>query len=421
MGTAGPLRGDLRSGAGKAKLFKHVIEICTLVGNTRGPAYTESLLLSLREAMRQHDVVTLNMESNDGSVRLAADLSAHLRSYFLHEFQDAYPGTTARKITARTAESTKYKFAIGLRPDVLPIRDFDEFRDSVDQRFTDPMAGLLAALRTGPSGRLNCSLALELRRPTPRRFRSAERTAVRLLRGFRSRRLRKLYILTTAHPRTAVRLFGRAIGVMAKRSMGTDTKAKTREPIFECFLTVRIETNAPEQIAKRRYREILAALARFNKEASFVEQKHDHRRRRGFVLTAREIATLWHPLTAPGDAVSRMQRSTFREIEPPVLTSKKESFGQTVLGRACYREQRNTAPVESPAWPHARALFRISSDEISQREELEKAAVEEEWSVLRLWEESKKVRGGLTKAVGGSRAIEGCGLFCHGIIESIGL
>lgn len=323
-----------------------MIEIRTPAGNTRGPAYTETLLLSLHEALEPADVVALNMQSRDGSVSLTAGLPAHLRSFFLHEFQDAYPGTVVKKINKRPATVCEYQFALRLLPDVFRMRDFDDFRDSVDQRFTDPMAGLLAALRTGQSGRLNCSLELEVRRSTNHWRRSIERTAKRLSMGFRNRRLRKLYSQATAHRHPAIRWCGRVIGTIARRSSNVEPEAKTSEALFECFLTVLIQTDAPEAIAVRRHREIVAALARFNKEATFVEEKYDHRQRRGFALTAKEIATLWHPLTASGDAVSRMLRSTFREMEPPaVLASMKDSFGATVLGRACYREQRNQCHI----------------------------------------------------------------------------
>lgn len=49
-----------------------------------------------------------------------------------------------------------------------------------------------------------------------------------------------------------------------------------------------------------------------------------------------------------GDAVSRMQRSLFREIEPPVVLASRKGtvWSETVLGRVTYRQQRNQFGID---------------------------------------------------------------------------
>lgn len=347
-GTAGPLRGDVQSGAGnKVRPHQHLIEIRTPVGSTRGPAYTESLLLSLHKALQQQDCVVLGLRSSQGTASLTAEVPPHLRSFFLHEFQDAYPGINVRPVREDEVP-TEYIYALRLAPDIFRIRDYEQFYDTVDQRrFTDPLAGLLAALRTSPSGRLNCSLELLIRRPSDRWQRSVECIAERLKAGFYSRRMRKWYLRTTGSHRGFIRLLGRYIGKITRQYDQPQPESKVDEPVFECFLTIRIKTDVEKAAADQRSREISSALARFHGDAKFVAAPFALNRRRGFAMTSREIATIWHPLTASGDAVSQFQRSTFREIEPPEeVTLKKENFGDTVLGRVIFRQQRNQCRIQ---------------------------------------------------------------------------
>ena len=67
----------------------------------------------------------------------------------------------------------------------------------------------------------------------------------------------------------------------------------------------------------------------------------------GVLLSAREIATLWHPLTHSAESVSRVQKSEFRELEPPlILSSRKRTTDETLLGRVKFRQQRNQFGIE---------------------------------------------------------------------------
>jgi len=127
------------------------------------------------------------------------------------------------------------------------------------------------------------------------------------------------------------------------RSPSSEPFDKLNDPLFESWLTIAIAAPADaEDVAQRKLREVAGAFGRFTSDAAFVAVAGMRRPKRGFLLTAREISTLWHPLTASGDAVSRMQRSAFKELEPPVcLASRKGRGDETVLGRVQFRQQRN--------------------------------------------------------------------------------
>ena len=126
--------------------------------------------------------------------------------------------------------------------------------------------------------------------------------------------------------------------------IAADMQDKADDQLFECRLLIHIFANCSAvSIAERRLREIAGTFGRFtNGNTGFVATDAHSRFRRGFLLTPKEVATLWHPLTVSADTVSRVDRSTFREVEPPIgLGSRTRTAGDTMLGRLKFRQQRN--------------------------------------------------------------------------------
>ncbi|MCA9000226.1 MAG: ATP-binding protein [Planctomycetaceae bacterium] len=335
---------------GRETLVNMLLEIRPPVGNTRGPLYTESLLRALHRANSQRRKVSLQLRGIDGGVGLAVSCPDELRVLFLQELQDAYPGVTVRPIRAETGSHLKtWSTAIRLSPDVLPLRTYGAFLDETDKRqFADPLGGLLSAIRSGHSGRISSHLELIIRPATLGRQRQAKSIHHRQAR-FRTASVSRWYLYWSTHPCWIGRMSARLLywGLPARSDEPTEVSSKAAEPLFECWLvvTTRVPRNA-SYIGRKRLREISGALGRFHQDgASFLASKprrwKRRLRRRGFLLSAREIATLWHPLTQAVEGVSRVQLSEFRELEAPVRLTSKEGRGETVLGQLKFRQQRN--------------------------------------------------------------------------------
>lgn len=335
----------------KIQLFMQ-LEIRSPTGNTRGPLAMESLLRAVHRAGSARDELKLRLRSQQGTVGLTAELPDALRVLFLQELQDAYPGTVIVTVPPSVADDVVVKQAsLRLLPDVGCMRTFEAFLDVTDGRqFSDPLAGLLSAIRTGSSGRIECEIELALHTPTDRRLRHASRMQRRLLAGFTNPFMRRCYVSGAMHHRWLVRRGAALLGRISRRKPTPfDGADKLAEPLFECRLTVTVRATADgTAAAERKLREAVGTFGRFNSDATFMASTKPTSPRRGFLMTAKEVATLWHPLTASGDAVSRMQRSSFREIEPPVgLASRKgTAWDETVLGRVHYRQQRNQFGID---------------------------------------------------------------------------
>ncbi|MEZ6055472.1 MAG: DUF87 domain-containing protein [Planctomycetaceae bacterium] len=314
-------------------------------GNTRGPLHTESLLRAIHRA--DAAPIHLQLRSREGSVGMSVDLPDDSRVLFLQELQDAYPGTTVQsRRDDERPERNDWSTSLRLSPDIWSMRTFEEFLDTTDGRqFADPVAGLLSAIRTGHSGRLECQLDLMLQPATERRVRQGMRVQRRVRAGFRRAVCGRWYVKWATSHRRRARFWSVVLRYFCRRGSSPSLEPcdKLIEPLFECWLTISVVASIDaEEVAQRKLREVAGAFGRFTSDARFVVVTGTRRPTRGFLLTTKEIATLWHPLTASGDAVSRMQRSEFKEIEPPVsLASKKGRGDETVLGRVQFRQQRN--------------------------------------------------------------------------------
>ena len=324
------------------------LEIRSSVGNTRGPLAMESLLHSVLRAAQPDDAFQLRMRSRQGTVGLTVEVPDNLRLLFLQELQDAYPGTVVHKLNNDTPELNLVQQAdLQVSPDVNCIRTFDAFLDVTDGRqFSDPIGGLLSAIRTTSSQQMECEIELSLKPATNRRLRQAGRLQQRLIRGFRSSRTEKRYVTAAMNSRwdhqLRAMILGRVTRSGRRRQLTVD---KLAEPLFECRLFVKVYATADDaKAAGRKLREAVGVFGRFNSDAMFVacSTTNTSRCHRSFLLTAREVATLWHPLTASGDAVASVQRTTFRELEPPVILTSREGRGrrEIVVGRLQFRRQR---------------------------------------------------------------------------------
>jgi len=310
-------------------------------GNTRGPVYTESLLRTLHTANRKRLPVTFVIAATSVGSGLAIQCPRELRTLLLQELQDAYPGTNVRPEEGiELPESAR--LYVTKTCDGLPLTTFDAFTDETDRRqLADPTLGLLSALRTTADHRVPCRLELQVRPAAMRRVRHAE-WLHRMQQRLPTPMMRLCFIRLLRSDRLVVRTVGRLFGLLALKRDGSHCTELPSEALFECELVLTASSEASAaQIAGKRLEEVGATLGRFNNtDVQLVLRRN--RPRRAFLLSAKEVASIWHPLTASGDAVSRMRRNMFREVEPPLgLTSKKGSGGETILGRLQFRQQQN--------------------------------------------------------------------------------
>lgn len=312
--------------------------------NERGPQHVVSLLRSVHQLNKTRMPLTLEIASGEGSPGLFIETPAELRNAFLSELGDAYPGATIQVARRDLGEDChRYETALRLTPDVLPIRTYRDFEESPDREFADPITGLLSSVRTGRDQRVCAAIRLIIRPVRRPRHNHAQRILERLRRRWLSEWLRQLYAVWSSSPSLLLRVLGGFLACMGTREQTVAARdpgrRKLQQHLFECWL--RIETQGPPDamaVFGQKHRELRSALGRFTSEEAMFRRSNPGSKR-GFLLSAEEIATLWHP---PMGTVrsARMAMALIREVEPPLFLPKPDEPDVTELGRVQFRQQR---------------------------------------------------------------------------------
>ena len=305
---------------------------------------------SLQHGNQRREPVTLGFTMLGEQVGLFCEFPPELRRTVLDHLQDAYPECAFKTMepdSIAVPEGWRSSVRrVRLTPDVLPMKQYRVFEDTLERSLADPVTGLLSAVRVTDNQASRSTIELTFRPCRVRRKRQAQRI-VEVYRGkfaFDWINDRYLSAATAAArwPRLLAWLVGWTAITSATEGGGV---GKLEDPLFECELTLRVDapqekgTAADSQLAR-----LAGAFGPFAHEwprfAAGPVRRRSPARQRGFLLSAGEIATLFHPPVSTV-SVSRMDRSAFRELEPPVmLPSKADDYDVTELGRVKFRGQR---------------------------------------------------------------------------------
>ncbi|MEZ6131129.1 MAG: DUF87 domain-containing protein [Planctomycetaceae bacterium] len=322
------------------------VSITSLPGNDRGPRHMEAVLKSLQHANEQRLPVKLGFTMFEDQVGMFCEFPPELRRTVLDHLQDAYPECAFRTMDAVPESRGAFIRSVRLSPDVLPILLYTAFEDTLERNLADPVTGLLSAVRVAENKVSRSTITLTFRPCTMRRRKQAQRIAEISQARFAFDWLNDVYLsLATASP-----LWRRCLALPLgwtgiKSPQGSRKPPKLDGSLFECELTLRVEAPQEKEAAARSQLARLAgAFGPFAHEWPRFAAGRVKRRapdgKRGFLLCAGEIATLFHPPVSTV-SVSRMERAGFRELEPPVrLPSKENDYDVTELGRVKFRGQR---------------------------------------------------------------------------------
>lgn len=327
--------------------FSIFLRILSPIGNTRGPDYTESAIRSLYP---RGEEFSLFIESESGRTGLAATVSKEAQSFLRCELQDAYPGVRIEPASGSQMPNTNTWYnELYLHPDFLAIKTYEQFQDAADNRsLSDPLIGLLAAAQTGASARFRARIELRARPATPARIHSAKGTAQRLRQGFKSIRWQMLFVRFSASNNCIARWLAAILYVLGHGSLFPIESKKANELLFECRLICHVRGPSDAvTVAKAKLAEMASAFGRFSDgqtsfQASKIKSGSPRSRRRGFLLTPTEIATIWHLPTVASDSTARVSRPDFRELEPPLLLqTRNRQSSDVLLGRTRFRQENH--------------------------------------------------------------------------------
>lgn len=261
-----------------------LFQVSAIPDNDRGPRYAEAVLSSLHVIDRQRQIVCLELGSHQSTVGLFVRVPAGLVAMFTHDFADAYPGCTLAALSDEVRDNTGHVWSATLRlsPDVFPLKTHRQFEDLLHRELTDPLAGLLSALRARSKGCVDARIALAIRPCRASWYRSAGRVVARIERGFRWERLGYWYAKRARSGRWLVRCVARLVGRLARRAASShdaaDARDKLSKHLFETQLVLTVCRATSEEAAAREALSTMAgAFGRFTSHRVVFEMSPPRR------------------------------------------------------------------------------------------------------------------------------------------------
>ena len=265
---------------------------------------------------------------------------------------DAYPDCTferadTEEVATRSATQS-WSAPLRLVPDCFPIRTFPSFEDRLNRKLADPLAGILSTLRS--VGRMDASPTIRMCVGPAKgsHVRANERTLVRLQRGFRNAWLSNRYAASATSQRRSLRLASYvASKALGPGDAGTETLPaleKLKSHLFEVMIQLQV-TASDSDVAQSRLAQLAGSFGCFTTpkgrfRTGMIRRSASRPRGRGFLMSAAEIATLWHPPVATV-RVEKLPPSLLRELEPPLDIPLPQSHPTcTVLACLQYRHRR---------------------------------------------------------------------------------
>ncbi len=329
-----------------------LFQVSAVADNDRGPRYAEAVWNSLHEINRRRQWACLELGSQQGTVGLFVRLPPGLAVTFTHDFADAYPGCTLTALPDEVRKATGQVWSAGLRltPDVFLLKSHRQFEDLLHRELTDPLAGLLAALRARPKSCDSARIALVIRPCRASWYRAAGKVVARIEQGFRWHRLAHWYAKRSWSQPWSVRAIAWIVGRLARHSESprevADARDKLSRHLFETHIVLSVScARSDKTLARDALNQLAGAFGRFTSHRVAFELSKPRcgipkPNGRGFLLSAEELATLWHLPTA-NVRTAKLQTAPFRELEPPIkLPAKEPEPGVTLLGRVKFRGER---------------------------------------------------------------------------------
>lgn len=307
--------------------------------NERGPAHLQSLLEGWI-ALAGKEGIRLGLSSENGELRFLIDFPGRRQRIIASQLENAYPGGKAVVARPKPAKHSKTTRWLRLSPDVWPIKLHSDFVDSDSSANLDPLEGLFEMIKSGRSGRLGVDLWFELKPLKKSQKRRGMRNAKYLGGKFRLKTLEKIFESKYSSSSLKDRFTLSLIRRFAKPQslLPAEVELKLEQHLFSAAITIEIETDEPSQkLHERRVKYLHASICHLTDLSAvfFVERRN----KGSFMLSAPEIATLWHIPTVDSE-VPRVEKNTFVELEPPANLPRPSKGSDVVgLGRVCFRNE----------------------------------------------------------------------------------
>ena len=345
-----------------------LIALSSPADSDRGPRYAEQALAAIHQANPKRLPLVLEYGYHAGQVGLLCRFPPSFNATVSGQLSAAYPDCRLQRLPDNALDPPQghhgWALELRLRPDVFPIRPSSDYDDLLLRVTADPLTAILATLAPGRHDAITAKAEMLIAPARPSRRRHAHRILDRLGRPFfrRHPHFASAYA-SLATSRSFLARLAATVAIIAKPANTTfdapgdcndNLRAATHKIGRHLFnVRLRLFVHGPPgsaHKARAKLRLMAGAFGQFTSpgRATFRRSRVRHRRqaftkrlryRRGFLLSAEELATLWHPATATVRA-EKMETSAWREMEPPAKIPSGKAADEALLGRLKFRSRR---------------------------------------------------------------------------------
>ncbi len=293
----------------------------------RGPLLAEAAISALHSL---HEPFSLEIQELKGKTGLYARTSAHSLPLLRTQLHAQYPDAEIEEVADQESESDVLTRDFGLdAPEVYPLKDYTLSTDNLSRRLVDPLASVLSVM-DGCRVQVLCTPAHHMRRRALRAFSLVHHGLPHKFHAYGR-------FVARVRLQTGWRRFWYAplMLVVGRGKVAEEHPEKLDQPLFFCC--VRLTASGPDAVKKLA--ELTASFRAFTLPQSNGFRLLKVRRKPGkpksYLLSAREIATLWH---CPGPLMGPVAFDWLlsRNVETP-LNLPTEG---TIIGDAVFRNMK---------------------------------------------------------------------------------
>lgn len=334
--------------------------------NQRGPLYLDLAFATLHQANSTREPLTFLCARQGDEIGIFCRCSDALGRVVASQLSAAYPDGILRELPDTALEPPTscrtWSVDLLLKPDLFPLRRYVEFEDTVNRVTADPLAAVLAALSHETAASLYPRIEIQVVPARHRHVHRARRALERLSSPFflRHAGLADWYAHAATTDRMPLRLVAWLVATGAQaagdtlstlqltelRSRLAAAVEKLSEHLFECRLHIVVAApTSAEPVALAKLTELVGVIRAFaipNRSAFVRKNRRSGKwRRKGFLLSTSELATLWHPATVTV-RVPKLESVGSREREPPAaLRLPGRDDAPAILGRMKFRDRQD--------------------------------------------------------------------------------
>jgi hypothetical protein len=352
--------------------------VVTSAFNDRGPAAMERVLDALHDANADREPVTLSLRRSGPTIGLAIEVPPALEAFVPNQLRTQYPlaqiALEREDAAASSPVSHSWHDDVTLRPDVFALKRFPQLEQGGRDPAADPLAGILSVLAGQGRDPLHPRMELVIRPAGHAHVRRAEWTLRQLRRPrlMQHHRPTQCFVRLASSPRRALRVLAHCLApwlgripahAAEQRSSRTHDREtpfqaaedKLRRQLFDVRLRLIVEAPASHKLrALAKLQELRGVLGQFvmrDQAAWHVVRKPRTSKPRDrpapFLLSAEELATLWHVPTLTIQ-MPTLECLPYRQLAPPpVLPSPLSEADTATLGQVVFRDDRRAVALRS--------------------------------------------------------------------------